>query len=64
MFFKVLEELKKLMEYYEKETGEPIKMLGLALSSRKNLCIKPEVCICFFMFKSISKSSTHIYSYI
>ncbi|XP_066911999.1 general transcription and DNA repair factor IIH helicase subunit XPD-like [Clytia hemisphaerica] len=40
---KVLEELKKLMEYYEKETGEPLKMLGLALSSRKNLCIKPEV---------------------
>ena len=45
IFFKVLEELKKLMEYYEKETGEPIKMLGLALSSRKNLCIKSEVII-------------------
>jgi len=39
----VLEELKKLMEYYMKETGEPPKMLGLALSSRKNLCIHPEV---------------------
>ena len=38
------------MEYYEKETGEPIKMLGLALSSRKNLCIKPEVCILLLIY--------------
>ncbi|XP_031562643.1 general transcription and DNA repair factor IIH helicase subunit XPD-like [Actinia tenebrosa] len=40
---KVLEELKVLMEYYEKETGEQPNMLGLALSSRKNLCINPKV---------------------
>lgn len=39
---KVVEELKQLLEYYEK-CGEPIKILGLALSSRKNLCIHPEI---------------------
>lgn len=40
---KVLEELKSMMEFYEKETGEPCNILGLALSSRKNLCIHPTV---------------------
>ncbi|XP_065833449.1 general transcription and DNA repair factor IIH helicase subunit XPD-like [Oscarella lobularis] len=40
---KVLEEMKILMEYYEKETGTPAKLLALGLSSRKNLCIHPEV---------------------
>ncbi|KAK3741288.1 hypothetical protein QZH41_012587 [Actinostola sp. cb2023] len=40
---KVLEELKVLIEYYEKETGQKPKILGLALSSRKNLCINPAV---------------------
>ncbi|KAM7442720.1 General transcription and DNA repair factorIIH helicase subunit XPD [Porites harrisoni] len=40
---KVLEELKVLLEYYEKETGQRPKILGLGLSSRKNLCIHPEV---------------------
>ncbi|XP_013421335.1 general transcription and DNA repair factor IIH helicase subunit XPD-like [Lingula anatina] len=40
---KVVEELKTLIEYYEKETGEPNDLVGLALSSRKNLCIHPEV---------------------
>lgn len=40
---KVLEELKVLLEYYEKETGRKPKLLGLGLSSRKNLCIHPEV---------------------
>ncbi|KXJ30028.1 TFIIH basal transcription factor complex helicase XPD subunit [Exaiptasia diaphana] len=40
---KVLEELKVLVEYYEKETGQRPKILGLALSSRKNLCINPTV---------------------
>ncbi|XP_057315207.1 general transcription and DNA repair factor IIH helicase subunit XPD-like isoform X1 [Hydractinia symbiolongicarpus] len=40
---KVLEELKQLMEYYKKETGEDLNFLGLALSSRKNLCIHPEI---------------------
>ncbi|EDO46754.1 predicted protein [Nematostella vectensis] len=40
---KVMEELKKLTEYYESETGEKPNILALALSSRKNLCIHPEV---------------------
>lgn len=40
---KVVEELRKLLEYYEKEMGEKVPFLGLALSSRKNLCIHPEV---------------------
>eukprot|EP00043_Microstomoeca_roanoka_P005591 m.56764 g.56764 ORF g.56764 m.56764 type:complete len:776 (+) comp13031_c0_seq3:84-2411(+) len=40
---KVLEELNGLMAYIAKETGMPPKYLGLALSSRKNLCIHEEV---------------------
>lgn len=40
---KVVEELKNLMLYYEKETKEKCNFLGLALSSRKNLCINPTV---------------------
>ncbi|XP_054651189.1 general transcription and DNA repair factor IIH helicase subunit XPD isoform X2 [Dunckerocampus dactyliophorus] len=40
---KVVEELRKLMEFYSKETGEKNNFLALALSSRKNLCIHPEV---------------------
>ncbi|XP_015599647.1 general transcription and DNA repair factor IIH helicase subunit XPD [Cephus cinctus] len=40
---KVLEELKKLIEYYEKETKSKPKIVGLVLSSRKNMCIHPEV---------------------
>ncbi|KAM9514293.1 LOW QUALITY PROTEIN: general transcription and DNA repair factor IIH helicase subunit XPD [Guaruba guarouba] len=39
---KVVEELRKLLECYEKELGEKLPS-GLALSSRKNLCIHPEV---------------------
>ncbi|CAK9826193.1 General transcription and DNA repair factor IIH helicase subunit XPD [Anthophora retusa] len=40
---KVIEELKKLMDYYEKETETKPKIVGLVLSSRKNMCIHPEV---------------------
>jgi DNA excision repair protein ERCC-2 len=40
---KVLEELKKLVEYYETELGEKLPMVGVVLSSRKNLCIHPDV---------------------
>uniref|UniRef100_A0A3Q3MQB5 General transcription and DNA repair factor IIH helicase subunit XPD n=1 Tax=Mastacembelus armatus TaxID=205130 RepID=A0A3Q3MQB5_9TELE len=40
---KVVEELRKLMEFYSKETGENSNFLALALSSRKNLCIHPEI---------------------
>ena len=44
---KVLAELKNLIEYYETVTGEKQKLVGLGLSSRKNLCIHPTV-ICIF----------------
>ena len=42
---KVLEELKKLLKYYEDNVPESKddKFIGLMLSSRKNLCIHPEV---------------------
>lgn len=40
---KVIEELKKLMDYYEEETKNKPKVVGLVLSSRKNMCIHPEV---------------------
>uniref|UniRef100_A0A3B3RXQ1 General transcription and DNA repair factor IIH helicase subunit XPD n=1 Tax=Paramormyrops kingsleyae TaxID=1676925 RepID=A0A3B3RXQ1_9TELE len=40
---KVVEELRKLMEFYAKETGENSHFLALALSSRKNLCVHPEI---------------------
>ncbi|CAI9741824.1 general transcription and DNA repair factor IIH helicase subunit XPD-like [Octopus vulgaris] len=40
---KVVEELKVVMKYYEKETNEKPNILGLALSSRKNMCINQEV---------------------
>ncbi|KAM4590524.1 general transcription and DNA repair factor IIH helicase subunit XPD [Fundulus diaphanus] len=40
---KVVEELRKLMEFYAKETGEVNNFMALSLSSRKNLCIHPEV---------------------
>jgi len=40
---KVMEELRKLLEFYQKETNENINVTGLMLSSRKNLCIHPEV---------------------
>ena len=39
----VVEELRKLIEFYCKQTGESNNFLALALSSRKNLCIHPEV---------------------
>ena len=39
---KVMEELKKLLAYYESK-GEEVKFVGLSLSSRKNLCLHPEV---------------------
>ncbi|XP_066589764.1 general transcription and DNA repair factor IIH helicase subunit XPD isoform X1 [Prorops nasuta] len=40
---KVIQELKRLIEYYEQETKSKPKVLGLVLSSRKNMCIHPEV---------------------
>ncbi|XP_076318651.1 general transcription and DNA repair factor IIH helicase subunit Xpd isoform X3 [Tachypleus tridentatus] len=40
---KALEELKGLIAYYEKETGQKSSCVALCLSSRKNLCIHPQV---------------------
>ncbi|XP_067947764.1 general transcription and DNA repair factor IIH helicase subunit XPD-like [Watersipora subatra] len=40
---KVVQELKSLVKYYEEETGETADVIGLALSSRKNLCIHPKL---------------------
>ena len=40
---KVIAELKHLMEYYKKHATEQPNMTGLVLSSRKNMCIHPDV---------------------
>ncbi|CAH0546037.1 unnamed protein product [Brassicogethes aeneus] len=40
---KVMEELKKLLLYYEKQDGQYPSLTGLVLSSRKNLCIHPQI---------------------
>ncbi|XP_059168670.1 general transcription and DNA repair factor IIH helicase subunit XPD-like [Physella acuta] len=40
---KVVEEMRGLIDYYIQETGEVPNFVGLALSSRKNMCIHPEV---------------------
>ena len=38
-----MDELKKLLDVYQREIGHAPEILALALSSRKNLCIHPEV---------------------
>lgn len=40
---KVMAELKHLMDYYEKSAGQRPEILGIVLTSRKNLCIHSEV---------------------
>lgn len=40
---KVVAELKHLMEYYDKHAPVKPNFTGLVLSSRKNMCIHPEV---------------------
>lgn len=40
---KVIAELQNLMVYYEKNAPLPPGLTGLVLSSRKNMCIHPEV---------------------
>ncbi|XP_060534815.1 general transcription and DNA repair factor IIH helicase subunit XPD [Cylas formicarius] len=40
---KVMEELKKLLNYYEKLDEQYPSLVGLVLSSRKNMCVHPEV---------------------
>lgn len=44
------------MDYYAKEAGEDSHFLALALSSRKNLCIHPEVGVSFLT------TSVHLHS--
>jgi DNA excision repair protein ERCC-2 len=43
---KALEELRRLMDYRAEVLGEREDFLGLGLTSRKNLCLNPEVCCC------------------
>lgn len=40
---KVVEELRLLLNYIENQTGQQPHFLGLVLTSRKNLCIHPQV---------------------
>lgn len=40
---KVIAELKHLMNYYAKTSTKTADMVGLVLSSRKNMCVHPEV---------------------
>lgn len=40
---KVIAELQNLMDYYEKHAPEKTNITGVVLSSRKNMCIHPEV---------------------
>jgi DNA excision repair protein ERCC-2 len=40
---KVLEELKNLIKYIEKKTQKKCDLLGIGMSSRKNLCINKDV---------------------
>lgn len=40
---KVIAELQNLMQYYEKNAPENPHLTGVVLSSRKNMCINPEV---------------------
>ncbi|KAG4070504.1 hypothetical protein HA402_005736 [Bradysia odoriphaga] len=40
---KVIAELKHLMNYYEKSSTKTADMVGLVLSSRKNMCVHSEV---------------------
>jgi len=47
----VVEEMKILVAYYEKETGQPANLLGIALSARRNLCIHPEVLKLTYSYK-------------
>ncbi len=40
---KTVGELKRLLEFYKKETKQPdLRFIGLSLSSRKNMCIHPD----------------------
>ena len=40
---KVIEELRKLLAFYQQENVTNLNFVGLMLSSRKNLCCHPDV---------------------
>uniref|UniRef100_A0A670ZAY4 General transcription and DNA repair factor IIH helicase subunit XPD n=1 Tax=Pseudonaja textilis TaxID=8673 RepID=A0A670ZAY4_PSETE len=61
---RVIEELRKLVHFHEKQTGQKLPFLGLALSSRKNLCIHPEVPLLRFGKEVDSKCFSLTASYI
>lgn len=50
---KTIEELRLLFEYYKKN-GHDLNLLGLVLSSRKNLCIHPEVNRIFYIHLTVT----------
>lgn len=56
---KVIQELKKLIDYYEEETKSKSNIIGLVLSSRKNMCIHPEVIKCFISIIVLIFNSDH-----
>ena len=49
---KTLVELKRLVQYRESVQGSKMKFTALGLSSRRNLCLHPEVGISVFSVKS------------
>jgi hypothetical protein len=42
-FAQTLAELKRLIAYYEQETGQPQKFFAVGLSSRRKMCINDDV---------------------
>lgn len=63
-FDQVIEELRKLLSFYEQQEGERLPFLGLALSSRKNLCIHPEVSLALILatpYKAQSQPSVSVW---
>ena len=55
-----IEEMKVLLNYIAKETGKVPKFLGISVSSRKNLCIHPEVCNYSITYQIISHTFLYI----
>ena len=43
LLVQAMSELDRLLKSYERELGKRPKLLGVALSSRKNLCVHPMV---------------------
>lgn len=58
VFIQVVEELKRLVAYVEREIGEKSQLTGLALSSRKNLCINDQASDLLKVFTLLPNKST------